>query len=169
MALVVIERLTKVHDRSAFDCGVEGLNDFLKTQARKNAEQGVSVTWVAVEEGATKILGYISVTMSHVAYEDANPEITRRLPRYPIPMLHVGRLATDLRTQGKGIGSRLLRHAAELAIDTSVNVGLFGMELVAGDKTAYDYYVRRGFRPVLDNTMRLYMPIAHLRANDARK
>ena len=102
MGRVVIERLSKTHDRNAFDCGVDDLNNFLKTQARKNAEQGVSVTWVAVEERQTANLGYLSITMSHVSYEDANPEITRKLPRYPIPMLHVGRLATNVGVQRQG-------------------------------------------------------------------
>lgn len=169
MARVVVELLAKTHDRSGFDCGVEALNDFLRTKARKHAEQGISVTWVAAEKGASRILGFVTLTMGSVAFENADPVVTKGLPRYPIPMLHVGRLATDLSVQGRGIGSLLLRLAAERAIDASREMGCFGMELVAGDRAAYDYYLRRGFKPLVEGTMRLYLPIAHLRANDDRQ
>ena len=169
MALVVVELLTKAHDRKGFDCGVETLNDFLRTRARKHAEQGISVTWVAVEEGDRKILGFVTLTMGSVSYEDASPSVVKGLPRYPIPLLHVGRLGTDVSVQGRGIGSLLLRLAAEQALDASERMGCLGMELVAKDRAAYEYYLRRGFRPLLDGAMRLYIPISHLRANDARR
>ena len=168
MARVVVERLSKAHDRGTFDCGNADLNDFLKTKARKHAEQNVSVTWVAVREGESRTLGYVTLTMGSVAFADASPEITKGLPRYPLPVLHVGRLGTDRSVQGKGIGSLLLRFAAEQAIDASRSMGVFGMELAAIDQAAYDYYVRRGFKPLTEDGMRLYLPIAHLRASDAR-
>lgn len=169
MARVIVERLSREHDRSRFDCGNPDLNDFLRTKARKHADQSISVTWVAVQEGEKRILGYITLALGAVAFADADPEVTKGLPRYPLPVMHVGRLGTDVSMQGKGIGSLLLRFAAERTIDIADSAGMFGMELVAVDQAAFDYYLRRGFKPLRTGTMRLYMPTDHLRASDSRR
>lgn len=160
---MVIELLTKEHGRKAFDCGVEGLNDFLKTKARKHAESHLSVTWVEVEEGQKAILGYITISMGNVAFEEVDEEIAKKLPRHPIPVLHVGRLATDVNLQGRGVGTLLLNFAAAKAVEASQNLGCFAVELIAGDQKAYDYYLRRGYLPLKKDTMRLYMPTATLK------
>jgi hypothetical protein len=57
----VIELLTRRHDRQSFDCGVSGLNDFLKKHARQNAEDDVSRTFVAVFPPAMRVLGFYSI------------------------------------------------------------------------------------------------------------
>ena len=46
-----IEPLDPVrHRREEFDCGVAALDDFLKTQVRKEMDAGVAVCFVAVPE-----------------------------------------------------------------------------------------------------------------------
>lgn len=163
MAELVIERLTSAHDRKSFDCGNGEMNDFLKTKARKHGEQNFSVTWVAVEVGSPRILGYITLSMGNVGFEEADSEVYRRLPKYPIPVLHVGRLATDLAVQGKGVGALLLNFAARKAIEASEAVGCFALELIAIDANAFAYYERRGFLPLKRDTMRLYAPVETLK------
>lgn len=160
MAEVKIELLGKRHDRKAFDCGKEALNRYLKTLARQHHEQGFVKTFVAVEEGQERVLGYIALSMGNVLLDDADESVFARLPKHPMPVLHVARLATDLRYAGRGIGSMLLAHAADLAVTASKSMGVFALELVAKDEEACRYYLRRGFLPLKEDGMRLYAPLA---------
>ena len=162
MATVVVELLTKSHNRTGFDCGRSAQNDFLQQRARKHADLNYSRTWVAVEEGETRILGFVTLSMGSVVFENLTEEIRARLPRYPMPVLHVGQLATAADIQGKGVGSLLLRFAAEKAIEASKSVGCFAIELVADNKAAFDWYQRRGFLQLVGGSLRLYQSVQTL-------
>ena len=164
MADVVIEKLSKQHDRAGFDCGVPKLNLFLQQQARSQANQGFGVTWVAVEEGQLTILGYVTVSMGHIEFDHADPAVTARLPRYPIPVIRVGKLATDIKFQGRGIGSLLLAFAARMAISTADKVGCYALELEAADDNVFQYYLKKGFLPLQVGSLRLYQPVETLRS-----
>lgn len=41
-----IEKLTKRHDRTLFSCGIDFLDDFIKTKASQQAKQNIIVTYV---------------------------------------------------------------------------------------------------------------------------
>lgn len=159
---VVVELLTKAHDRKSFDCGRDAQNSFLKERARKHADINFSKTWVAVREGESTILGFVTLSMGLVGFEDMDEEVRGRLPRYPIPVLHVGQLATDIRFQGKGVGMLLLRFAAEQAIKASKTVGCYAIELQADNSVARDFYLRHGFLELSPGSMRLYQSIGAL-------
>ena len=163
MAQVVIELLEKSHDCKAFDCGKHEQNEFLKLRARKHAEFNYSRTWVAVEEGDRRILGYVTLSMGNIGFESVADEIRSRLPRYPMPVLHVGQLATDASLQGRGIGSLLLRYVAEKAIEASASVGCYAIELIADNKPGFDWYQKRGFLPLPEGSMRLYQTVDTLK------
>ncbi len=160
----MIELLEKRHDRKSFDCGNEELDRYLKTLARQHHEQGFVKTYVAVEAGQSTVLGYFAVSMGNVLLQDLDESIVSRLPKHPMPVLHLARLATDKRYTGKGIGSMLLSYAANLALAVSQTVGVHALELVAIDDEAYGYYLRRGFLPLKGDGMRLYAPLATIRA-----
>ena len=164
MAEVVVELLTKAHDRKPFDCGATAQNEFLQQRARKHAELNYSKTWVAVEGASNRILGFVTLSMSSIDFESLDEKIRKRLPRYPMPVLHVGQLATDVQYQDRGIGALLLRFAAEKAIELSATVGCHAIELVADNKRALDYYLRRGFVQLAKGSSRLYMLIDTVKA-----
>jgi GNAT superfamily N-acetyltransferase len=159
---VVIELLSRTHDRESFDCGRINQDEFLKKRARKHAELNYSKTWVAVDEGDARILGFITISMASIEFEKLGDVIRQRLPRYPMPVLHVGQLATDLKYQGRGVRSLLLAFAASKAIEASARLGCYGIDLIADSQEAFDYYLRRGFTPLSPGSMRLYVPIETL-------
>lgn len=164
MAAVKIELLEKRHDRKEFSCGNEEIDNYLKTLARQHQERNFAKTYVAVEDGRNKVLGYISLAMGNVLLQDADESVYARLPRHPMPVLHIARLGTDMSCQGKGIASLLLTHAADLAIAASATVGVYALELNASDQQAYDYYLRRGFLPLRGDGRRLYAPLSTILA-----
>lgn len=162
MARVVVELLTKAHDRKGFDCGRQAQNEFLHQRARKHADLNYSRTWVAIEEGGSQILGFVTLSMGSIQFENLTDALRVRLPRYPMPVLHVGQLATDVRCQGRGIGSLLLKFAAEKAIEASKNTGCFALELLADNDDALRWYLNRGFVQLADGSTRLYQTVETL-------
>ena len=50
-----IVSLEKVHDKSQFNCGIEILNQYLKTQAGQDAKKNVAVTYVLTAPASEKI------------------------------------------------------------------------------------------------------------------
>jgi GNAT superfamily N-acetyltransferase len=160
LAEIKIELLEKRHDRKRFDCGNQELDRYLKTLARQQHDQGFVKVYVAVEEGQNEVLGYFALAMGNILLQDADETVYARLPKHPMPVLHVARLATDKRFAGKGFGSLLLSHAADIAIAASESMGVYALELVAIDPSAYAYYLRRGFLPLMGDGMRLYAPLA---------
>ena len=97
----IIEPLTGDHDRSLFDCGEESLNVFLKQFARQNDARGLGRTYVAGLPDETRILGYYTLSSGSIAVE----QMPEKLPRYPVPVAHLGRLAVDLEARRDGLGS----------------------------------------------------------------
>jgi GNAT superfamily N-acetyltransferase len=111
----VIEPLLPTHDRAAFDCGESSLDDFLKRFVRQNDEKGLSRTYVAVLPDEPKIYGYYSLSSGAIRF-DTMPE---KLPRYPVPVIHLGRLVVDRSAQRQGLGKILLLDALKRAISVS--------------------------------------------------
>jgi len=105
------------------------------------------------------VLGYVTLRVGQVACSDLSQDERKRLPRYPVPVLHVARLAVDRRVRGQGIGERLLLFALRKALAAADDVGLWGVEVVAKDETAHSFYARYGFTPLVDDEFHLYVPL----------
>ena len=156
---MLIERLKTDHDRQAFDCGEPSLNDYLRRFARQNDEKGLGRTFVAVEPGSMDILGYYTLSSGGVRF-DAVPV---KLPRYPVPVAHLARLAVDLKHRGKRIGETLLIDALARAARASDQLGIHAVEVIALDEAAKAFYLKYGFTPLLDVPLHLYLPMKTIR------
>ncbi|HXR09983.1 MAG TPA: hypothetical protein VN792_04355, partial [Candidatus Acidoferrales bacterium] len=72
------EPINKNHDREAFDCGEEALNEFLRRYARKSHELGGAKTFLAIDDADNKtVLGFYSLAPASLDYA-RTPEIIRR-------------------------------------------------------------------------------------------
>ena len=167
---MMIEPLSRRHNRTAFDCGNATLNDFLQKTARQYADRDIGVTHVVVEdEGSPVILGFVTLTMKTVSRESLP---AKGLPRGEYGVALIGQLATDKARQGLGIGTRLLYFALSKARLAAEDFGLVGVALdllhepdesAAEQQKRRDYYARRGFQPLLDDGNRLYLPMSVVR------
>ena len=158
--------LGPVHDRTSFDCGTEEMNRYLREQAGQNAKQDVSRTYVAARRtDPTTVGGYYTLTLRSVGFQALPKE--KRLPRYPIPLIHLGRLAVSIRFQGQGLGRRLLLDALRRALRTSEEVGGYAVEVYALHAQAASFYVQYGFVPVDDDDpLHLYLTMKAIRNLD---
>jgi GNAT superfamily N-acetyltransferase len=154
-----IEKLSHRHDRSVFDCGVEELNDYLKKYSGQHERRGISRTYVAVEEGETRALGYYSISSGAVAF-DTVPD---NLPRHPVPVALIGRLAVDRNARGQGLGEMLLVHALRSAQRASEVVGIYAVVVDAWDEAARKFYLKYGFNELRDDQLHLYLSIKAIR------
>jgi len=156
----LIERLSPHHVREGFDCGQGLLNDFLFRQAGQLQRRGFGKTYVALADDGTTVTGFVSVSAGQVATAQLPEGL--KLPRYPAPMLRVGRLAVDVRHQGVGIGQDLLAFALQLALEFSQQVGLYAVLVEAKDNKAKAFYTRLGFIETVDDPLCLFLPIGTL-------
>jgi len=155
-----IERLGAQHQRSEFDCGNADLNQFLTKQAGQLARKNFCKTYVAVADDGLAVLGFVSVSAGQAQTTQLPPQL--KLPRYPAPVLRIGRLAVDRQHQGQGIGQQLVAFALQMAMEFSQTVGLYAVLVDAKDDQARVFYETLGFAATLDDPLCLYLPMATL-------
>jgi predicted N-acetyltransferase YhbS len=102
------------------------------------------MTYVAVHGG--RVLGFATVAPRHIDIEDLPQKTRKKLPRYPITVLGVARLAVDTSAQSMGLGSQLLRFTLGLAANMPGDVGCAGV-VVDAKPGAVEFYARFGFAP----------------------
>lgn len=159
------EALTRHHGRSSFDCGVPPLNEYLRRYARQNHESGGAKTFVAVvPEATTMVLGYYTISPGAIAFAKTPPMITKKLGRYEVPVFRLGRLAVSLSVQGRGLGGDLLFAAGERALAVAQEVGGVALAIDAKDERAAAWYERFGALRLLDDPLKLVLPLDMIRA-----
>jgi GNAT superfamily N-acetyltransferase len=155
----IIEPLTAKHDRESFDCGEESLSDFLKRFARQNNEKGLGRSYVAVKDDEPRIYGYYTISSGALSF-DTIPE---NLPRYPIPVVHLGRLAVDEAAKGQRLGKALLADALKRAAAIADQLGIYAVEVYAITESARGFYLKFGFAELADDGLHLYLTVKKIR------
>lgn len=158
-----IERLNPQHDIASFDSGEPSLNSFLKKHALNNDRAGLGRTFVAVDTGQKQALGYFTVSTGSVTFDTIPDHARKRLPKYPIPTIHIARLAVDVKCQGKGLGETLLVESLCKAAIAANNVGVYAVDVFALHDEAKTFYRKYGFVEMLDQPLHLFLPIATAR------
>lgn len=155
----VIQPLGKQHNRENFDCGEESLNEFLQKYARQNSTKGFGRTFVAVQPDKTEVCGFYTLSSGSISFEI----VPEKVPRYPIPTVHFGRLATDVKMRGQRLGELLLIDALERAVLVASEIGIYAVELYALTENAKKFYLKYGFVELKDDEKHLYLPIETLK------
>ena len=160
---LIVEHLDpEKHDRKGFDCGVEALNSYLQTQARKEIDRRSAITYVLVDpENSQEILGYYSLSSATLLLDSVPSEMSRQLGRQPsVPTTLLGRLAIASSRQKRGLGERLLWDALNRCEEKSREIGSVAVIVDAKDEDAARFYERCGLRRFADPPLRLFMMMA---------
>ena len=152
---LVITVLGRQHDRQDFDCGAPALNTFLQRFARQQADKNFNRSYVAIAQGELRIRGYYAISTASIDFQNLPPAL--RLPRYPVPVVRIGRLAVDVREQGNGVGTALLRHAMHLAARTAEKIGLYAVVVDAKNEAAVAFYAKYGFQRFADQELSMFL------------
>lgn len=142
---MLIEPLTREHDRKSFDCGDEEVTRFLREKAMQDHDRDLSRTMVLINEAesAKRIVGYHTLVMTQVKQEEIpndRPRITRG-----IPVILLGQLGVDVKLQGQGIGDLLLTDAQARVDEISLKVGIRALMLDARNERLAEWYDKHDF------------------------
>ncbi len=149
------------HDRSAFDCGIEPLNIYLKQYALQNQKKGIVRNYVTCRD--KRVVAYYSLAFGSVAQADAPPPLIKRIGKYPVPVMILARLAVDTGEMGKGLGKALLKNAVLRTLQAAEIAGLKAIFVQAKDDAARQFYEKHGFIPAPNDPLHLFFPVDVLR------
>ncbi len=139
-----VRRLEVSDDRAGFESGDVDLDRFFQRYAGQNQfRHHIGTTYVAVDEG-DKIAGFATVTASEIAPEIIGGVKRKRLPKYPLPVLRLARLAVDERYKGIGVGRLLLQFVFQMSRQMADDIGCVGV-LVDAKSGAVAFYEKLGF------------------------
>lgn len=157
--------LHRTHNVDQFTCGRPTLDSFLKKHALAAPAQGLSQTWIALS-GFGQVLGYYSLALSTIDVSTATQRVAKGMPRFPIPVILLARLAVEESVQGQGLGRLLLLAAMEKAVklgrvpimaDGEPGLPMRAMLVHALDEGAAQFYEHFGFRRSPSDQLHLMM------------
>lgn len=155
------EKLKRQDAVETFDCGQDALNRFLMRFALTNQQANASQTYVALADEA--VIGYYTLVVGDVAFEEAPERLTKGLAHYPVPILLLARLAVDLAWQGQGVGAGLLKDAMGRTLQAADIAGIRAFAVHAKDEAASAFYRHFDFVPSPTDPLHLFVLIKDLR------
>jgi GNAT superfamily N-acetyltransferase len=158
-----IEKLSRLHQVEAFDCGVEPLNRFLIRYALQNQQANAAQTYVALS--GNDIIGFHSLAVGEVNHSNAPPRLVKGLAQHPVPIMILARLAVHKDWFGEGIGAGLMKDAIMRTMQAADIAGIRALIVQAKDDAARAFYTHFGFADGFSDPMHLYVLVKELRRN----
>ncbi len=155
------------HDRTAFSCGVEQVDNFFKRTANKLAKAGNLRVFVMVADNGG-LIGFYAINAHAVDYRELPKRFARARPGHgSIPAAYISMIGVGARYAGKGHGGALLADALTRIAAASQTLGIAVVILDVFDDGNPDAVTRRkslyeryGFTPLPSNPLRMFLPVA---------
>lgn len=163
MADWTITPLEATHDRTSFLCGEPSLDRFLKEFARQNEAKDFSRTYVLVRPEESRVVGYYTLAAGQIERENMPPGDVKKLPKYPVPVIVLARLAVDQTLKGEKLGRFLLWDALNRSLRIADEMGIYAVVVDAIDETAAAFYQHFLFTPLPDQPLKLIRTMAGIR------
>ena len=152
-----VEPLGPNHDRAAFSCGVSELDAYLHRQASQDQKRNLAAVFILTADGKS-VVGFYTLSAHTILAADLPLDMAKKLPRYPIPVTLLGRMAVARSLQGQGWGEFLLLHALKRALIGS-RQGASWAVVVDAKTGAREFYLYQDFTPTPDRPDRLVLPM----------
>ena len=152
-----IEPLGSRHDRAAFSCGVPALDTYLQRQARQDLDRNLAAVFVLTRDSKT-IAGFYTLSAHSILAADLPEPMAKKMPRVPVPVTLLGRMALLRSLRGQKLGEFLLMHALERAWIGSRQVASWAV-VVDAKAGARSFYLKYEFVPLRFNPDRLFLPM----------
>jgi len=159
----VVQPLDRTHERASFSCGSLPLDDFLRHLVSQYEKRRLGRTYVAHRPDERHVLGYYTLASGAVSFASLPPAYGKKLPRHPIPVVLLARLAVALEVQDRGLGRFLLMDALRRCDELSERLGVHAVEVEAIDDDARRFYEKYGLIALGDDVHHLYLPIESIR------
>lgn len=171
-AKCIIEPLdTARHNRAAFSCGIDQVDNYFRKTANKLAQTGNVRVHVMTSTGG-EVVGFYATNAHAVHYTDLPDTFRRGRPGHGhIPAAYISMIGVDLRHQRKGYGGDLLvdclHRIAGAADAIGIRVVLLDV-LDCGDPALTlrrkELYASYGFMALPSNALRMFLPIGDVLA-----
>jgi len=157
---LIIEKLSKEHKKSDFDCENTLLNNYIQKQAKQDVIRDLSACYVLNYDSDKRVLGYYTLSGNSIDRNDFPPELMQKMPPsyVNLPTILLGRLAIDKNEKGKGFGEVLLMHALEKCVNISESLGVLAVIVDPIDEKAITFYAKYGFILIPSNN-KMFIPI----------
>ncbi len=137
------------------------LNEYLLRYAWQNQQAGAAQTYVGVVGDA--IVGFHTLAVGQVTFDDAPQRLTKGLARHPVPIVLLARLAVDRRWQKQGVGKALLKDAMLRTLQAADIAGVRALAVHAKDDEARRFYEHFDFVPSPSDPMHLFVLLKDVR------
>ncbi len=157
-----IRKLTPSDAVQSFDCGDAALNSFLHRFALVSQQSNSAQTYVCGYGGS--VVGFYSLAVGSVDPAAAAPRVIKGVPRHPVPVMILARLAVDLAHQRVGLGRALLKDALGRTAQAADIAGVRALLVHAKDERARNWYLSFDFEPSPSHPLHLFLLMKDLRA-----
>jgi predicted GNAT family N-acyltransferase len=152
-----IEPLGSNRDRTTFSCGVPELDNYIQRQAGQDMKRKLAAVFVLTSGGGS-IAGFYTLSAHSIMAADLPLDRAGNLPRFPLPVTLLGRMAVAQSLQGQSLGEFLLLHALERALLGSRQVASWAV-VVDAKAGARNFYPKHDFFPLANQPDRLFLPM----------
>jgi GNAT superfamily N-acetyltransferase len=166
-AALRIEKLHRTHSVEHFVSGRPELDRFLIRHALQAQQSNASQTYVAVDQSG--VVGFYTIVAGEVQLTGAPERVAKGMPRHPVPLLVLARLAVHIEAQGRGLGAGLLLDALGRTLQVADIVGVRALAVHAKDDQAAAFYRHFGFAPSPSDARHLFMIIKDIRLAAGQK
>jgi GNAT superfamily N-acetyltransferase len=156
-----IEKLHRTHAVEEFACGQTNLDRFLIRHALQAQQAGSALTYVGLSDQA--VIGFYTLVVGEVRHADAPERVVKGMPRHPIPLMVLARLAVHRDWQGRQVGSGLLLDALMRTLQAADIGTIRALAVHAKDEAAASFYRHFGFVPSPTDARHLFMLIKDIR------
>jgi GNAT superfamily N-acetyltransferase len=156
-----IEKLATHHVVETFDCGQEALNRYLIRFALANQRASTAQTYLGLADD--RVVGFYTLVVGEVAFDDAPGRLAKGLARHPIPIMLLARLAVSREWQGRGLGGGLLKDAMRRTVQAADIAGIRAFGVHAKDDAAEAFYRHFDFVPSPTDPLHLFLLMKDLR------
>jgi GNAT superfamily N-acetyltransferase len=171
-ALIIAKFEKALHERSAFSCGHEPIDNFLKGSLSEQTKAGMIKAYIAVSEGSPDVLGFYTLGAMAVR-GNLGPKRWGRMRVEDIPVIYLRAVAVRKDMQGRGLGTALMINAIKLCIGISDQMGAAAIVLDVLDVLEDEHFDRRqsfytelGFASLADpdNPTRMFISMSDAKA-----
>lgn len=151
-----------LHDRSAFSCGIQAIDNWLKSGLSEQLNLNRIKLHCAIDENK-KLVGFYALNAHSFRQEDAG-FLSRKRERKEVPVIYLPAIAVDTEYQSKKLGAALMAHAIKKSVDISNQIGAAALVLDIKEDADLDrrkrFYTRLGFEPLGGpKPLRFFLPM----------
>jgi GNAT superfamily N-acetyltransferase len=165
---LIAHNFEPVHKLSIAD-GVEScvfghvaLKEFLQRFALVNQRSNSSQTYASCNAG--QVAGFYSLAVGSVEPSHSAPRVIKGIPRHPVPVMILARLAIDQRYQRQGLGKALLKNALLRTVHAADIAGIRALLVHAKDEEARNWYRQWEFEESPTDAYHLFLLVKDIKA-----